>query len=116
MGSIFRTQEQLEKYKAYIAAGGLDTGCVLCSKSPIKTFTYWKVIPNDFPYDLVAKTHHMLIPFQHVAEKNLSEDEWKEFQLIKGEYLQQYDYIIEATEKQKSIPQHFHLHLITKKD
>lgn len=115
MASPFRTKEQTEKYQAYKAAGGLASGCRLCEKEPIKVFTYWKVIPNDFPYDVVASTHRMLVPLRHTAETELTQEEADEFKTIKAGYVQEYDYLIEATEKQKSIPQHFHLHLIVGK-
>ncbi|MBX4192088.1 hypothetical protein KW798_01230 [Candidatus Parcubacteria bacterium] len=115
--SLLRTKEMSDKYQALIAQGGLDHSCVLCAKTPLKEFTYWKIIPNDFPYDKVAKTHHMLIPKRHSDEKNLTKEENEELWKIKPEYINdQYDYILEATSKHKSIPAHFHLHLLVVKD
>ena len=29
---------------------------------PIKRFEHWLIIENEFPYDAIAETHHMLVP------------------------------------------------------
>jgi diadenosine tetraphosphate (Ap4A) HIT family hydrolase len=84
----------------------------LCEKVSIQSFTYWKITENSFPYDQIAKTHHMLVPLRHVIEDELSKDELAEFKTIKAEHVSEYDWIIEATAKNKSIPNHFHLHFI----
>jgi len=58
----------------------------------------------------------MLIPNRHVSEGNLTKEESQELQDIKGSYINtEYDWIIEPTHKNKSIPGHFHLHLIVGK-
>lgn len=94
----------------------VTNACVLCEKVSVKEFTYWKITENQFPYDLIAKTHHMLMPLRHVAESGFSEEELKEFALIKGELMEgEYDWLIESTVRNKSIPSHFHLHLIVAK-
>jgi hypothetical protein len=50
-------------------------------------------------------------------EAELSAEELREFALIKREVIDAgYDNIIEATTKNKSLPAHFHLHLIVGKD
>ena len=75
------------------------------------------MINNTFPYDRIAETHHMIIPNSHVTEEGLSDEVKREFKKIKDEYIHKnYEYIIEATHKKKSIPEHFHLHLIVAKD
>lgn len=112
MADLFRSKELAKKYKTHRDSGMMDRGCVLCKAEPIQTFKHWKVIPNLFPYDLVAKTHHMLITLRHVKDSELNSDEIEELAEIKADYVQQYDYIQEATNRTKSIPQHFHLHLI----
>ena len=72
---------------------------------------------NSFPYDLIASTHHMIVPLRHVVEAELSAEELREFAVIKREVVDVgYDNIIEATTKNKSLPAHFHLHLIVGKD
>lgn len=115
--ATLRTAEMKAKYKAYQADGGLAGTCVLCEKPALQTFRQWKIIDNMFPYDRVAKTHHMLVPLRHVAETKLSDEERTELLDIKrGSAMGSYEYMLEATSRILSIPQHFHLHLLVTKD
>lgn len=116
MSNFLRSSETADKYSAHRKSGAMDNGCVLCTAPIIADFSYWKIIPNKFPYDLLAKEHHMLIPKRHSVEKELSNDEYQELLLIKERHFGKYDYTIEATNKAKSIPEHFHLHLIVAKN
>ncbi len=112
-----RTPEGEQKYQDYIKGGGLDNGCPLCRNNALKAFTHWKIIPNDFPYDRVAERHDMIVPLRHVIEHDLTEEEKKELIEIKDTYINDtYRYVMEASHKSKSIPPHFHLHLITLKE
>jgi hypothetical protein len=113
----FRTPEMKKKYEEHLQTGALDKACPLCDKKSIKTFKHWKIIDNKFPYDLIAKIHHMIVPIRHVVENDLNEEELEELRQIKENFFlnPQYDYIIEAATKNKSIPKHFHLHLIVAK-
>lgn len=115
MSEAFRSKEMRDAYKAHLASGVLERSCVLCDREPIVAFNHWKIIVNNFPYDLIAEVHHMIVPLRHVTEKDLSPEEWEEYKQIKAEKLQDYEYIIEASNRQKSIPNHFHLHLIESK-
>ena len=111
-----RTEESEEKYKKLIVAGYLDGACKLCEAPSLKDFEYWRIIRNDFPYDLIAQVHDMAIPKRHVEESGLSEEEKKEYTEIKASYVEnEYGFIMEPTVKLKSIPKHFHLHLIVAK-
>ncbi len=110
-----RSPETAESYRKYLKSepGG---SCSLCEKVPIKEFAFWKIVENSFPYDKISKTHHMLMPTRHVSEDFLSEEERKELRDIKISFVQaEYDWIIESTHKNRSIPEHFHLHLLTAK-
>jgi hypothetical protein len=112
-----RTEETHERYEQFKRDGFLDHGCNLCKMQPIKEFEFWKIINNDFPWDLVFKTNHMLIPKRHIVYNELNEEEKKEFDLIKSDYVDKnYGLLIEATNTKKSIPSHFHIHLIVFKD
>jgi hypothetical protein len=115
MGQM-RTKETQEKYATYVAEGGLDGGCRLCEAEAIKTFSHWKIIRNDFPYDRIAEVHHMLAPLRHVGEDDMSEEEKGEWASLKRTVGEDYDLMIEATMRNKSIPDHFHLHLVVVKD
>lgn len=92
----------------------LKGSCALCVKPAIKEFKNWKVVANEFPYDRVARVHHLLIPYRHVAEIDLNEEEKEELQIIKFEYVYStYESILEMTLLKKTIPSHAHFHLLT---
>jgi hypothetical protein len=111
-----RTEAMKARYKEYAANHPATDSCPLCSKMPLRTFTYWKITENQFPYDLIARDHHMVIPLRHVTENELTAEERAELSEIKATFINpKYDFIIEATPQNKSIPQHFHLHLIVAK-
>lgn len=112
MGDAFRSEEIFNKYQARKNSGIMKKRCFLCDETPIKSFKYWKIIPNEFPYDLIAETHHMIIPLRHVDEAGLTAEELSEYKEIKAKKLHEYAYIVETMNDKKSIPEHFHLHLI----
>ncbi len=116
MNHSLRSEAMTQKYRDHLATGVLDKSCPLCDEMAIKTFTYWKIIQNNFPYDLIADIHHMIVPMRHESEQGLSREEWDELYTIKYQDLQEYDLIIEATKRKKSVPAHFHLHLVNLKD
>ncbi|HVZ76187.1 MAG TPA: hypothetical protein VG934_02890 [Candidatus Paceibacterota bacterium] len=107
-----------QKYKDYREQGGLDHGCPLCEAEPLKKYTYWKITDNKFPFDRIAQRHEMLLPLRHTNELGLTEEEKSELLAIKhsDDIQGSYQFMIEATEKQKSIPGHFHIHLLVAKD
>lgn len=110
---IFRTNKAEKDYQDYINTGVLENGCSLCKKKVLKEFNFWKIMENNFPYDRIASIHHMIIPIRHCSEEELTNSEKEEFRQIKKTYLHsEYEWLIEGTYKMKSIPSHFHLHLI----
>ncbi len=86
--------------------------CYICSAKAIKTYEKWKVIENEFPYDEVATRNDMIVPLRHTTEDGLTKEELDEFKEIKKDINDKYDMITENTHKRKSIPGHFHLHLL----
>ncbi len=113
----FRTPEMTQKYADYRAAGHLDNGCRLCDVPAIKQYKFWKIAEAKFSFDRVAVKHNMLLPLRHTVETGLTEEEKQELLDIKnGDIQTEYEFIIEATTKKKSIPSHFHLHLIVAQD
>jgi hypothetical protein len=101
------------EYDRYIATGGLKGECKLCQAQSVKEFQLWRVINNKFPYDRVASVSHMIIPTRHASEKEVTAEEWAELTTIKDEYVHPtYDFLIEAAHHKKSIPGHYHIHLI----
>lgn len=117
MINSFRTKVGNAQYDAYRRDNPAfrDT-CVLCDKTPLRDFTWWKIIENAFPYDRIASLHHMLIPKRHTTENGLTPEERNELQHIKDTGLDTYQFLIEPTHAFKSIPNHFHLHLIVCKE
>ena len=114
----FRIPQTALAYREAIHRGLLQGSCVLCSKPSLEAFIHWKILPNDYPYDEIAEVHHMIVPVRHVTEQNLTSEEREELEKIREEYIHpNYDYILEGTQKTKTVPAHYHLHLIViKKD
>ncbi len=101
-------------YRTLLDKGLLEKGCPLCTRPSLKEFTHWKVVLNDFPYDRIADTHHMIIPRRHASEDEIMEEEWREYAAIKAGFISDtYEYIMESTHRRKTIPAHFHVHLLT---
>ena len=74
-------------------------------------------MPNAFPYDRIAQSHHMLVSNRHAKEVELTPEELSEFIELKNAVLNnRYDYFLEATDRTKSVPEHFHLHLLVVKE
>jgi hypothetical protein len=113
MGSL-RTKAGEAAYRTAKERGVLKGPCVLCTKPAKQQFEFWKVVENDFPYDKIAVVHDMLVPLRHVDERGLSSEETRELDTIKGSFIHpNYEWILEATHKMKSVPAHFHIHMIT---
>jgi len=114
---VLRTKKTYDEYVKFIKKGSLEKdGCRLCREIIIKEFKYWKIINCRFPWSRIADVHHMIIPQRHTVYEKLNKAEQKEFDLIKATYIHKnYDLIAEATNKKKTIPDHFHIHLIVLK-
>lgn len=113
----FRTPEKQAEYKEIRKHFKNAHVCALCEKTSIEEYEYWRIVKNDYPYDKIAKIHNMLIPKRHVTEEEFNIEEERELKEIKKKLLDSnYEFIIEATKHKKSIPEHFHLHLIITKD
>lgn len=116
MSKLLRTKEMEERYREYRTISVLSEECILCKKEPIRSFKYWKIITNDFPYNRIAAQHHMILPIRHTNESSLTKEEWKEIVQIKQSDIPEYDYFLEPSRHSKSIPNHFHVHLTVVKD
>ena len=76
---------------------------------------YWKIVTNDFPFDRIAKSHDMLVLLRHADA--ITEAEREELEKLKNGYVNEhYQYIIEITPNTRSIPGHYHLHLVVAKE
>lgn len=118
-GPQFRSNKSYNDYISRIGDGLLERACPLCAddRTIVAEFKLWRITENRFPYDRITTLHHMLIPKRHVTENELTSEELTEFKHIKETELNEnYTFIMEALPKQKSIPTHFHLHLIVPKE
>lgn len=116
MGTL-RTLKTQNSYDEHKRNGHLKNQCPLCTSETITEFTHWRLIDNKFPYDKISSTHHMIVPVRHIIETELTQEELAELMLLKNSILnEQYMLIFEALPRSKSIPNHFHLHLIVLKE
>lgn len=93
-----------------------DDFCPLCEADTILNFEHWRIIPNKYPYDAVARKHDQLVPKQHLTASEISSAAWEELEHLKqGVLNEEYSFLIEALPGAKSIPGHFHLHLMVPK-
>lgn len=118
MGKTLRSAETKARYSEWLKTQKDIAACPLCERGPIHQYKFWKIIDNHFPYDRVAKTHHILVTLRHVSEMQLSAEERAELLEIKRDaYVNKhYGYSLEATPRTMSLPDHFHIHLLEIKD
>lgn len=113
----WRTRATHEAYMTKIREGHLHEGCRLCDAISIEEFKYWRIINNDFPYDRVAKKHHMIIPLRHTNGEDITEAEQQELRELQHTRLnEEYMYMMQSLPSKMSIPSHLHYHLIVSRD
>jgi hypothetical protein len=84
----------------------------------IQEFNHWVIISNQFPYDAIATTSHMISTKREVGfDWNLlNEEEKAELKQLKETYLKEhYDLLWENLPRGATILSHFHLHLLVLK-
>jgi diadenosine tetraphosphate (Ap4A) HIT family hydrolase len=116
MSHDFRMTATHEAYEQIKQTGHLDTCCPLCDEVSIKEFTHWRIITNNYPYDAITQVHHMLVPKRHCKEDALTDSERAELLTLKEDDLDEYDFLLESNRHKRSIPAHFHIHLLVPKE
>jgi hypothetical protein len=112
----WRSQEMHDRYETERQADLDSDACPLCDAPSITEFEHWRIIPNKYPYDAVALKHDQIIPKHHWVSAEIPAEAWAELTELKERELnQEYSFIIEALPGTKSIPGHFHLHLMVPK-
>jgi hypothetical protein len=113
----FRSEKTFKAYEDYKKVNPFQpNSCPLCEKPALREFTHFRIVNNNFPYDKIAAVHHMIVPRVHLEEKDLTLEMYQELVYLKETYINDnYSHIIEALPKNKSIPNHFHLHVIEAK-
>ncbi|MDP9249073.1 MAG: hypothetical protein M3M85_00990 [bacterium] len=114
-----RTKKMYDEYQRYKKTHFKDGTCRLCDKTKSDTledFRYWRIVENLFPWDRIIKVHHMIISKRHATADKLAPKERQELEKLKSGYINKnYGVMAEATHRKKSIPGHFHLHLLVLK-
>ena len=107
--TVLRTPQTHQAYEAFKQTA--SSGCPLCRSEPIHEFTHWKLIENDFPYDMVTDRHCMLVPKRHIATfEDLDTTARNEFRAVYR--LDSFDAMLENFPSAQSQPSHYHVHLI----
>lgn len=115
--TLLRTPETFARYHDNPARAVDNTkkNCFICAAPPIRIFPYWKVIPNDFPYDAVSSEHVLLVPLRHTPnDVCLSAEEFAALDIIRRVLNKEgvYDAVVENLARGRTVPGHFHYHLI----
>ncbi len=120
--SFVRTEETMNKYIQKIIERrdlSIPINPFLDYKSEmIKEFKHWVIIQNEFPYDVIATTHHMIATKRPIAFdwQLLTKEEEREMDFLKETYLNDnYDVVWENLPRGQTVPVHFHLHLLVLK-
>ena len=113
--SPLRSKETNDRYLDLIKKGEALT--TFKDIDAIEEWGYWKIVPDQFPYDRISKTHHLLVPKRIFASsKDMTAEERKEYESILETYAKEnYDVYIKKLSDNKTVPGHYHLHLLTLK-
>lgn len=85
----------------------------LSQVEPIKEWKYWKLIPNQYPYDMAFRRHNMLVPKRQYADRGqMHFIEWQELQIIIRDYIEKhYDVLFDNMQKRRSNTTIYHVHV-----
>lgn len=107
-----RTAETEKAYQE-AKANGKTTPIELLQS--LKTFDHWRIVNNDYTYNIGYKRCHMLVVKRAgVADwDDLNTKEVAEYYMIRRSYLlKEYDQIIENSPSRRSIAHLYHKHLV----
>lgn len=113
----WRTEAMHAKYEEGRKGVISDGSCPLCEAPSKSEFKHWRIVENIYPYDAVASLHDMLVTKRHISKDNeLTKEELDELHELKETVLNEtYTFVMEALPRNKSVPGHYHLHLIVSK-
>lgn len=113
----WRSEAAHQRYETERQNDVTSQHCPLCDAPTIESYIHWIKIENIYPYDAIAIQHDMLITKRHIGyDRELSDEERAELSNLKESTLNEtYAMIMEALPKNRSIPGHYHLHLIVPK-
>lgn len=110
-----RSKEVSERYKRDRVAGEWDTETYTFDwqNTALQEFTHWALVPSNYPYDLIAEVHHLLVPKRvFPTYREVNEEEYEELKSIKDKLKDHYDFILENLPSKITISSHYHLHFI----
>lgn len=114
MKDVLRSEEVQEAYMKERSVHGKFTPDFFQEKDG-KEYIYWRLIENDFPYDLIAEKHFLLSPRRNFANDwEMSDEERQELFDIKKQIAEtlEFDSIYENVPHNRTLPGHYHLHLV----
>lgn len=82
---------------------------------PGEELTYWRLIQNEYPYDRIAAKHYLLVSRRRFKNDfEMDADERAELLEFKKrlEQSQEFDFIGESISHRRTVPEHYHIHLI----
>lgn len=114
---VLRSEETLRRYRLHKrrVRDNKKDPMAFIEEPALYYFIHWKIVENNFPYDLIAKRHHLLFPVRRVvSEEELNEEELEELKVIKKAIANTttYDVFFENTPHRRTIPGHMHYHLM----
>ena len=84
----------------------------LLTIEPLIEFEHFRIIPNKYPHDKIAKTHHLLIPKRRIDSwTKFNRKERKEFKKLDGFLRHKYDSISQNYPSLLSVRDIVHWHL-----
>ena len=107
-----RSEEMHNRYRDFIGNKEPDSSFFFTG-SAVKEYMHWRLIDNDFPYDVLASRHCILTPRRKFQEDwEMVESERAELFEIKKELGNDFDTIMENFGHQRTFSMHYHLHFI----
>jgi len=78
----------------------------------IENYGDWILVENDYPYDLLYKKHHLLIPRARVGSfTQLNKISQRRYHTLLAHLEDQYDLYFVNMAKGRTVPTHWHCHL-----
>lgn len=120
MDITLRTKETQKRYEDYLKTPQ-SKECCFCRESRNKkqgrkseittSWKYWELMPNEYPYSLVYKDHHLLFSKRHVPYEKLTIEEIVEYEKIMNKLRKEYHQLVENLGDRISQKGHYHVHL-----
>ena len=97
------------EYQAYLATKPEP----FAIKRMVKDFGDWWLIENEWPYDLLFKTHHLLIPMKKVTRfRDLPHITQANYHKVLAKLEKDYDTYFVNMPLKRTVATHWHCHII----